>query len=164
MDIHDFYRFIDPSGQILQLCDQINRQGSRSEQTAQITNLPGPTSSGFVTNNPQTHNINPGFQPSFQSPQQPQVQQQPQPQPFASIYFDIPISYLHDHSTLMFRFDCNILPIYLKYKLCTILFFCSATNFLSIKPGMYFTTARAPANVNGTKSICTAAVCRLSYK
>lgn len=82
------WHFIDPSGQILSLCDQINRQSTRSE-AAQVTNLPGPTSSGFVTNNPQSHNFNQNFQSSFQSVQQ-QVQQPPQPisQPpqFARMY------------------------------------------------------------------------------
>lgn len=41
----------DPTGQILQVCDQINRQSSHSESPPVVNNLPGPTSSGFV----QTH-------------------------------------------------------------------------------------------------------------
>lgn len=41
----------DPTGQILQVCDQINRQSSHSESSSVVNNLPGPTSSGFV----QTH-------------------------------------------------------------------------------------------------------------
>lgn len=43
--------FSDPTGQILQVCDQINRQSSQSESSPVVNNLPGPTSSGFV----QTH-------------------------------------------------------------------------------------------------------------
>lgn len=60
---------IDPSGQIMQLCDQISRQ-SHTDQPAPVGNLPGPTSSGFVTN-VQPHNFNPTFQqtPTVQQPQ-----------------------------------------------------------------------------------------------
>lgn len=74
----------DPSGQILQLCDQINRQGPRSDPPPpppQVNNLPGPTSSGFVTNNVQpSHNFAPSFAPPAVA--------QPQPQQFAGIWAD----------------------------------------------------------------------------
>lgn len=89
------FSLLDPSGQILQLCDQINRQGPLPEQAAQVNNLPGPTSSGFVTNNAPSHSFNPNFQPGFQSSFQPapQVQQQPQiqPQPHQFTGIDRPV-------------------------------------------------------------------------
>lgn len=43
------FLFLDPTGQILHLCDQITRQNNPNEQI--INNLPPPTSTGFVTNN-----------------------------------------------------------------------------------------------------------------
>lgn len=53
--------FTDPCGQILSLCDQMNRQ-SPVIAPPQISNLPAPTSTGFVTNRAQPYNFNPNFQ------------------------------------------------------------------------------------------------------
>lgn len=82
---------LDPSGQILQLCDQINRQSSHAEQSAQVGNLPGPTSSGSVTNNVQPHNFNQNPQPNFQTASVAQQQQLQQPQTFNGIFMQLMI-------------------------------------------------------------------------
>lgn len=77
--------YLDPSGQILQLCDQISRQNSQQSQPVNnVNNLPGPTSSGFVTN------VQPHIQNTFpQQPQQPQQQPLPPPTQFSNEYFFI---------------------------------------------------------------------------
>lgn len=81
---HSLYS--DPSGPILQICDQINQQGLHpNQQSAQASNLPEPTFSGSVSNIVQPHNTNPNFPPNFQ-PQQQQQQPLTQPQqPFSSM-------------------------------------------------------------------------------
>ncbi|XP_031639042.1 serine protease nudel-like, partial [Contarinia nasturtii] len=73
----------DQNGQIMQLCEQLIRsQNAHSDQSASGGNLPGPTSSGFVTNNVQPYN-NQNFQNQIPNtnqnfPSPPQQQQQPQ--------------------------------------------------------------------------------------
>lgn len=140
--INKFYYVLDPSGQILQLCDQINRQSTHSEQAVQVNNLPGPTSSGFVTNNAPSHNFNPnfqsGFQPSFQpAPQVQQQPQQPQQPQFAG---------------MKFLDDCNIFDSINFFDIC------SASSFIPIEPALYLSTVYAATSVIRSKSICTAAV------
>lgn len=84
-----FYFFggeLDPSGQILRICDQISQQNIHpDQQPPQINNVP--EFSGSVTNIAQPHS--PNFQPNFQSvplvQQQLPQQQQPQQQPISSI-------------------------------------------------------------------------------
>lgn len=78
---------LDPSGQILRICDQINQQNIHPDQQP-TSNLPDPTFSGSVTNIAQPHN--PNFQPNFQSvpliQQQPQLPQQQTQQVFSGIF------------------------------------------------------------------------------
>ncbi|XP_031617390.1 serine protease nudel-like isoform X2 [Contarinia nasturtii] len=70
----------DQSGQVMQFCEQLARsQNTHMDQSASGGNLPGYTSSGFVTNNVQPYN-NQNFQSQITNKNRNFPQQQPQQQ------------------------------------------------------------------------------------
>lgn len=138
----------DPSGQILSLCEQINRQGSHPDP---VSNLPAPTSSGFVTNNVQPH---PSFNPSFQ--QSPQVQQQQQfGGVLTSFCYNFCCDFFHSFAhffllvmNMLLKFVCDRIFFFLQMNISFRCCVCSVTSSFTTESSVFHAAANDATSAN----------------